>query len=265
MSSKEKRNELLAHQRNQTSEKTAVAITALVLMTLKTALAEVVEGIRNNKGIIIPDWFQKQLLLSVRDRSIAVAQDTWDIVGNQYGWVVAEDDDQVTPLLTGIWGANASDSFYKSQVPLRVSDRVREMSHRHKQTFTEKIENKFNKNIEKLGTIATATKIKEEITKDNLSYSKLVGMDASYWASNEGAMGRFINEGVQYFEWFATKDEKRCVWCNQLHGETIRKGEPFKRRGDVLTYGERHLNAFPWDIYHSPLHNHCRCILIPKN
>ena len=86
-------------------------------------------------------------------------------------------------------------------------------------------------------------------------------------ASNAGTEALYGAWGVQYKEWLTAIDDRRCLWCAEMHGKVIGTGDKWFSKGDTFTVGEgenaRVLSLGFEDITHPPLHPNCRCTLIP--
>jgi SPP1 gp7 family putative phage head morphogenesis protein len=74
---------------------------------------------------------------------------------------------------------------------------------------------------------------------------------------------------VEGKEWFTARDERVCPGCNSMHGTVIGLHELFFNKGDTLTV-DRGEDKSPYKLdlnYESisscPLHNKCRCVLLP--
>ena len=109
------------------------------------------------------------------------------------------------------------------------------------------------------------------------------------WALNEGAEQGYIQSGVVEFkQWWTARDERRCLFCAEMHGKQIPVGTNYFNLGQSLTIpnpkglifvqtkgGGYHyevsmkasptltMNFYYEDVRHPPLHPHCRCTLIP--
>lgn len=83
-------------------------------------------------------------------------------------------------------------------------------------------------------------------------------------ASNAGAeMGMMQSGVVEGKEWMTLFDGRECFHCTEMDGKTMKLGGRFFNRGDKWEVQGRILH-FDYDyIQHPPLHNRCRCSLIP--
>jgi HK97 family phage portal protein len=64
-------------------------------------------------------------------------------------------------------------------------------------------------------------------------------------------------------EWFTAEDSTVCPWCGEMDGIKTDLQETFYDKGDTFTVDDKVLKLDYEDIEHPPLHNNCRCVLIP--
>lgn len=86
-------------------------------------------------------------------------------------------------------------------------------------------------------------------------------------SSNKGAEALFKEWGVTRKQWWATKDERLCPFCNEMHGKIIFIDDKFARLGDRLSVfdesGKEHRMTVGFDdVGTPPLHVNCRCVLL---
>ena len=70
-------------------------------------------------------------------------------------------------------------------------------------------------------------------------------------------------------EWYTAKDERVCPGCRSMHGRKAALQEVYFKKGETLTV-DRGDDKKPYkldfgyeDIRGCPLHNKCRCVLLP--
>lgn len=77
---------------------------------------------------------------------------------------------------------------------------------------------------------------------------------------------------VEGKEWYTAKDERVCPWCRDMHGKIIGLDENYFDKGDIQVVettnrkGEevrRTMHHDYDDVPGCPLHNRCRCTLLP--
>jgi SPP1 gp7 family putative phage head morphogenesis protein len=83
-------------------------------------------------------------------------------------------------------------------------------------------------------------------------------------ASNFGAESAYMQSGVvSEKEWIVSLDDRLCPYCEPMNGKRMVLGMVFFQQGDRLLEGEQQLKLDYEDIFHPPLHPHCRCTIAP--
>jgi hypothetical protein len=91
-----------------------------------------------------------------------------------------------------------------------------------------------------------------------------IARDQVIRASNFGAEQSYIQSGVvAEKEWIVSLDDRLCPYCEPMQGKRMALGMVFFQQGDRLLEGEQQLKLDYEDIFHPPLHPHCRCTLAP--
>lgn len=86
-------------------------------------------------------------------------------------------------------------------------------------------------------------------------------------ASSKGSEALYRNYGIEQKEWWATKDDRVCPWCMEMHEELLVIGDNFFEQGDLMqTEDEGNIRQMRLDyesVSGPPLHPNCRCVLLP--
>jgi len=69
--------------------------------------------------------------------------------------------------------------------------------------------------------------------------------------------------GIEAKKWLTAEDERVCPFCKKMDGKTIPLNDSFFKKGDELKAGDKTLNIDYASVKSYPLHNGCRCDLIP--
>lgn len=64
-------------------------------------------------------------------------------------------------------------------------------------------------------------------------------------------------------QWIVAHDERLCDFCAEMDGKIVELEEDFFEEGDTMTVGKESLKFEYSDVPSQPLHNNCRCDLIP--
>ena len=149
---------------------------------------------------------------------------------------------------------------------------VEEYFNKHTHIQSQTLINVVQKTVD---TLEKGTGSKQEIADAFLSkmkvkmrvYSRLIAQTGVIWANNEGVMRGYSSKGVRRMMWYTVRDEKVCPFCGVLHGKIIYIGAGFVSAGERVQAEVDNISfsmQMPsWDITHPPLHNRCRCILLP--
>jgi SPP1 gp7 family putative phage head morphogenesis protein len=69
---------------------------------------------------------------------------------------------------------------------------------------------------------------------------------------------------VEAKEWFTSKDDRVCEFCNEIDGARIDLGDHYFEKGDTMEVEGSNPLKFDYEtIEHPPLHSNCRCIELP--
>jgi HK97 family phage portal protein len=89
-------------------------------------------------------------------------------------------------------------------------------------------------------------------------------------AYNQASLRMFEAWGVEFVEWYTTKDDLTCDFCLEMDGRIIRTGDKFWGLGETMFVShpekEELIQSMMFgyeDILSPPLHPRCRCILLP--
>ena len=93
--------------------------------------------------------------------------------------------------------------------------------------------------------------------------ASMLARTGSIWAYNEGAVERYVADGVEVVEWLTADDDLTCPFCAEMNGKRVETQESFFSNGDALQAGGETLKFGRFDVKHPPLHPNCRCTLIP--
>src|SRR5262249_18322270 len=104
-----------------------------------------------------------------------------------------------------------------------------------------------------------------EASIDDISRERaeLLAQTGAIHGYNEGAMQRYIEDGVPVQEWLTADDDLRCEWCFEMNGKRVAPGDNYFNVGDSLSVSKGTMNFSKFGVQHPPLHPRCRCCLIP--
>jgi HK97 family phage portal protein len=68
---------------------------------------------------------------------------------------------------------------------------------------------------------------------------------------------------VEAKEWFTSKDQRVCPFCNDMDRKTIGLNDNYFDEGQTMEVNGKLLKLDYWDIDTPPLHANCRCTLLP--
>ena len=116
---------------------------------------------------------------------------------------------------------------------------------------------------EGLGAKAIARNIRDNI--DSAKHAERIARTETIWAHNEGTEVGWKQSGVVIAkEWDTAPDERRCEFCELMHGVQISLDGEFFGKGDTMDGRDGGSLSFGYEeIRHPPLHPGCRCSLLP--
>jgi len=83
-------------------------------------------------------------------------------------------------------------------------------------------------------------------------------------ASNRSANFAYIQSGVvRKKQWLTHFDKRTCEFCAEMDGKIVSVETDFFEMGDTFTVKKRTMKIDYEDITTAPLHNRCRCSVIP--
>lgn len=128
-------------------------------------------------------------------------------------------------------------------------------------TTLEAIKNIVAEGIEDgTGTDAVAAEIGKYFEESQKYRADRIARSETILASNSATEEAWTQSGVvESKEWYTSKDERVCAYCDDMDGTTIDLSEKFFRKGDEF-------NGLKLDyrsIGEPPLHTQCRCVLLP--
>jgi HK97 family phage portal protein len=87
-------------------------------------------------------------------------------------------------------------------------------------------------------------------------------------AFNRTSLRLFEAWGIEFVEWYTTKDDLTCDFCLEMDGKIVRAGDKFWAMGETMfvSDAEGQIQSIVLgyeDVLSPPLHPRCRCILLP--
>ena len=82
-------------------------------------------------------------------------------------------------------------------------------------------------------------------------------------SSNAGELEAFREAGIETQEWYASIDERTCVFCGEMHGKQLAVGGVWQSAGSEMTIDGQRLVMDYGDVKYPPLHPFCRCTILP--
>lgn len=114
--------------------------------------------------------------------------------------------------------------------------------------------------------------VKMELEIFSKTYATILATTSTAWSLNEGMVKAYLKAGVTRWRWVTQKDDKVCPFCKELDGMIVNVTGYFVDANQELQAkrtnkaGEEVSVVFrapAWPIQHPPLHNNCRCVLLP--
>jgi hypothetical protein len=260
----------IARQQNQANQRLTEKTTAALLLLLEDMAEEVSRRIELGQ-YPIPISGQH-----VWEKQLLALQLTPGRTASLLGYNFAAE------LMTSLQRATHSlseDTMAAGFLYASIDEYFERASKRQANTFIRKVESTYKKSTERLdaeGTTLTAEALSKAVMLDmkkfNETYAKMVAVTGMVWASREGSVKAYLKAGVVKWKWVTRGDDKVCPFCSELEGTVVSTGAFFVQAntrfpaqklnaagGEVTVY----LQTPEWNIQHPPLHNFCRCVILP--
>lgn len=82
-------------------------------------------------------------------------------------------------------------------------------------------------------------------------------------SSNAGELEAFREAGIETQEWYASIDERTCVFCGEMHEKQLSVGGVWQTAGSEMVINGQRLVMDYGDVKYPPLHPDCRCTILP--
>lgn len=110
------------------------------------------------------------------------------------------------------------------------------------------------------GTDAVAQEIGKYFEESQKYRAERIARSETILASNSATQDAWKQSGVvESKEWYTSKDERVCEYCDGMDGATVDLSEKFFRQGDEYMGMQLDYRS----IGEPPLHTQCRCVLLP--
>jgi hypothetical protein len=189
----------------------------------------------------------------------------------------------IAPVLTTVFGETAQDAAQQAGMDPSELNLYTDAIQSFFTKRTERVASEVNKETERQLRAA----ITEGMTATETTYEIRARIEEVFGASATARADRMAQYQVSRInsyadveaweqsgvveskEWFTAEDERVCPGCNHMHHQTASLREAFFDKGDTLTVS-RGEDKKPYklvlnyeDIQGCPLHNKCRCVLLP--